>query len=124
MNVYFSTQKDQTILNEKLLKNSALRFIPRPQIYDPEFLTQLTLDASSVLVKEQFDIDTWGLLALQTREHIHKIHHRRLAVARFTERLTTYLCPKTYLKTHLRPKTCLILKICIKTCHKSILVVN
>ena len=64
---------------EKLLTNSALRFIPRPQIYDPEFLTQLTLDASAVLVKEQFDIDTWGLLEIQTREYIHKIHHRRLA---------------------------------------------
>ena len=64
---------------EKLLRNPALRFIPRPQIYDPEFLTQLTLDASAVLVKEQFDIDTWGLLELQTREYIHKIHHRRLA---------------------------------------------
>ena len=45
-------------------------------------------------------------------------------VARFTERLITYLSPKTYLTTHLRPKTCLILKICIKTCHKSILTVN
>ena len=45
-------------------------------------------------------------------------------VARFTERLITYLSPKTYLTTHLRPKTCLILKICIKTCHKSVLVVN
>ena len=52
---------------EKLLRNPALRFIPRPQIYDPENLTQLTLDASAVLVKEQFDIDTWGLLELQTR---------------------------------------------------------
>ena len=41
-------------------------------------------------------------------------------VARFTERLITYLSPKTYLTTHLRPKTCLILKICIKTCHKNI----
>ena len=45
-------------------------------------------------------------------------------VARFTERLITYLSPKTYLTIHLRPKTCLILKICIKTCHKSILIVN
>ena len=45
-------------------------------------------------------------------------------VARFTERFITYLSPKSYLTTHLRPKTCLILKICIRTCHKSILVVN
>ena len=45
-------------------------------------------------------------------------------VARFTERLITYLSPKTYFTTHLRPKTCLIFKICIKTCLKSILVVN
>ena len=42
------------------------------------------------------------------------------ALARFTERLITYLSPKTYVTTHLRPKTCLILKICFKTCHKSI----
>ena len=45
-------------------------------------------------------------------------------VARFTERLIPYLSPKTYLTTHVRPKTCLILKICIKKCHKSILFVN
>ena len=45
-------------------------------------------------------------------------------VARFTERLITYLSPKTYLTTDLTPKTCLILKICIKTCHNSILTVN
>ena len=44
-----------------------------------------------------------------------------ISVARFTERLIPYLSPKTYLTTHLRPKTCLILKMCIKTCHKSIL---
>ena len=49
---------------------------------------------------------------------------QKIPVARFTERLITYLSPKTYLTTHLRPKTCLIHKICIKTCHKSILVVN
>ena len=36
------------------------------------------------------------------------------AVARFTERLITYLSPKTYLTTHLRPKTCLILKILLR----------
>ena len=47
-----------------------------------------------------------------------------VSVARFTERLITYLSSKTYLTTHLRPKTGLILKICIKTCLKSILVVN
>ena len=47
-----------------------------------------------------------------------------IPVARFTERLITYLSPKTYLTTHLRPKTCLILKICIKTCPKNILNVN
>ena len=42
-------------------------------------ITTLTLDASAVLVKEQFDLDTWGLLELQTREYIHKIQHKRLA---------------------------------------------
>ena len=53
-----------------------------------------------------------------------QLNKANTSVARFTERLITYLSPKTYLTTHLRPKTCLILKICIKTCHKSILTVN
>ena len=39
----------------------------------------LTLDASVVLDKEKVDKDSWGLLELQTREFIHKIHHKRLS---------------------------------------------
>ena len=46
---------------------------------DPEFLTQLTLDASAVMEIEQCDRDNWGLLELQTREYIYKIHHKRLS---------------------------------------------
>ena len=51
----------------------------RSLIKDPEFLTKLTLDASVVLDKGQFDNITWGLLELLTREYIHRIHHKRLA---------------------------------------------
>ena len=76
--LFLNPERSDYIL-KKLLKYSALRFIPRPQIYDPEFLTRLTLDSSAVLYKERFDIDTWGMLELQTREYIHKIHHRRRA---------------------------------------------
>ena len=43
---------------------------------------------------------------------------RSSSVARFTERLITYLSPKTYPTTHLRPKTCLILKICTRAVPK------
>ena len=66
---------------EKLLKNPVFQsaYIDRSLIKDPEFLTQLTLDASAVLDKEQFDKITWGLLELLTREYIHRIHHKRLA---------------------------------------------
>ena len=64
------------------------------------------------------------LLGSSISDHIVSNCDISRSVARFTERLITYLSPKTYLTTHLRPKTCLILKICIKTCHKSILVVT
>ena len=64
------------------------------------------------------------LESIQYRAAKAVIKTKSKPVARFTERLITYLSPKTYLTTHLRPKTCLILKICIKTCPKNILNVN
>ena len=64
---------------EKLLENPALQHIPSSQFQNPELVTQLTLDASVVLDKEKVDKDSWGLLELQTREFIHKIHHKRLS---------------------------------------------
>ena len=53
--------------------------IPSAQVQSPEFLTQLTLDASAVLDIEQCEKDIWGLLELQTREYISKIHHKRIS---------------------------------------------
>ena len=72
---------ERAAYSEKLLKNPVFQsaYIDRSLIKDPEFLTQLTLDASAVLDKEQFDRITWGLLELLTREYIHRIHHKRLA---------------------------------------------
>ena len=72
---------ERAAYSEKLLKNPVFQsaYIDRSLIKDPEFLTQLTLDASAVLDKEQFDKITWGLLELLTREYIHRIHHKRLA---------------------------------------------
>ena len=64
---------------EKLLENPALQHIPSSQFQNPELVRQLTLDASVVLDKEKVDKDSWGLLELQTREFIHKIHHERLS---------------------------------------------
>ena len=64
---------------EKLLENPALQHIPSSQFQNTELVTQLTLDASVVLDKEKVDKDSWGLLELQTREFIHKIHHKRLS---------------------------------------------
>ena len=64
---------------EKLLENPALQHIPSSQFQNPELVMQLTLDASVVLDKEKVDKDSWGLLELQTREFIHKIHHKRLS---------------------------------------------
>ena len=53
--------------------------IPSSQLQNPEFLTQLTFDASVVLDKNRL-IMTHGLLELQTREFIYKIHHKRPSV--------------------------------------------
>ena len=49
---------------EKLLKNPDLQYILSPQVHlhTSEILTQLALDASAVLEKEQFDKDIWGCL--------------------------------------------------------------
>ena len=48
---------ERAAYSEKLLKNPVFQsaYIDRSLIKDPEFLTQLTLDASAVLDKEQFD---------------------------------------------------------------------
>ena len=75
----FFLSPERSAFIEKLLKNPALQHIPRSQFQDPELLTQLTLDAPVLLDEEKVDKDSWGLLELQTREFIHKIHHKRLA---------------------------------------------
>ena len=70
-------EKERTGYIEKLQKLQVL--IPSAQVQNPEFLTQLTLDASAVLDIEQCEKDIWGLLELQTREYISKIHHKRIS---------------------------------------------
>ena len=72
-------QTERSNYTDKLLKNPTLNYTHSSQMNDPEFLTQLTLDASAVIETEQCDRDNWGLLELQTREYIHKIHHKRLS---------------------------------------------
>ena len=72
-------QTERSNYTDQLLKNPALNHTHSSQVNDPEFLTQLTLDASAVIEIEQCDGDNWRLLELQTREYIHKIHHKRLS---------------------------------------------
>ena len=72
-------QTERSSYTNKLLKNPALNHTHSSQMNDPEFLTQLTLDASAVIEIEQCDRDNWGLLELQTREYIHNIQHKRLS---------------------------------------------
>ena len=72
-------EKERTDYIEKLQKLPVLINIPSAQVQSPEFLTQLTLDASAVLDIEQCEKDIWGLLELQTREYISKIHHKRIS---------------------------------------------
>ena len=72
-------EKERTDYIEKLQKLPVLINIPSAQVQNPEFLTQLTLDASAVLDIEQCEKDIWGLLELQTRENISKIHHKRIS---------------------------------------------
>ena len=75
-----------------------------------------------MLLNDKIMFDSY--YCINSASHCENEENIIATVARFTERLITYLSPKTYLTTHLRPKPCLILKICIKTCHKTILVVN
>ena len=48
------------------------------KLHDPEFLTQLTLDASAVLVKEQFDIDTWSCFNFRQENTFIKLNYGQL----------------------------------------------
>ena len=99
--------------------------------YDRDFITSLSDDNQADIIETFKSTSRYldDLLNIDNHyfERIYpplQLNKANTSVARFTERLISYLSPKTYLTTHLRPKTCLILKICIKTCHKSILVVN
>ena len=57
---------ERSTYTEKLLKNPALNDTHLLQVNNPDFLTQLTLDASAVIDKGVCDRDSWGLLELQT----------------------------------------------------------
>ncbi|MCG7892397.1 MAG: reverse transcriptase family protein, partial [Candidatus Thiodiazotropha endolucinida] len=48
------------------------------QLSDPEFLTQITLDASVLLNTNDLGDERLGLLELYTREYLFKIHRRRI----------------------------------------------
>ena len=52
---------ERAAYSEKLLKNPVFQssYTDRSLVKNPEFLTQLTLDTSAVLDKEQFDDITW-----------------------------------------------------------------
>lgn len=62
----------------KLQLNPALSNVKISQFQDPEFLTQLTLDASALINFENIDKEQLGSLELCTREYIHRIHVRRI----------------------------------------------
>ena len=79
-------EKERTDYIEKLQKLPVLINIPSAQVQNPEFLTQLLLDASAVLDIEQCEKDIWGLLELQTREYISKIHHKKVQVGKDQEK--------------------------------------
>ena len=65
--------------NRTAFGTSAVTRFSQLTVTNPELLMQFTLDASVVLDKEKIDKDSFGgLLELQTREIIHKIHHKRL----------------------------------------------
>ena len=72
------SQKRKFRLYWKSIKRSSPTLYSWFTVNNPEFLTQLTLDVSAVLEIEQCDQENWGLLKLQTREYINKIHHKRL----------------------------------------------
>ena len=58
--------------------NPVLSNVQTSQFLDPEFLTQLTLDASALINFGNINKAQLGSLELCTREYIHRIHVRRI----------------------------------------------
>ena len=61
------------------MTNSVLSVIQIQRLQDPEFLTQLTLDASALSHLRDFNLEQLGSLELYTMENIFKTHGRRIA---------------------------------------------
>ena len=68
MKIYIEKLEASPILSDQYI----------PSLQKPEFLTQLTLDATVISGLEEFDSEGLGSLEVCTREYIHKIHVRRI----------------------------------------------
>ena len=68
MKIYIEKLEASPILSDQYI----------PSLQKPEFLTQLTLDATVISGIEECDSEGLGSLELCTREYIHKIHMRRI----------------------------------------------
>ena len=64
---------------DKLRNNPVLIGKVKDSIQTPELLTQLVLDASTVLNPWDIHAEILDILELQTREYVYKIHQRRIA---------------------------------------------
>ena len=66
--LYIEKLKTSPILSDQYIQS----------LRNPEFLTQLTLDATVIPGLKECDSEGLGSLELCTREYIHKIHVRRI----------------------------------------------
>ena len=74
--IYDSIREPYT---RKLLAIDGLGDLVKHQLQDPEFLTQLTLDASALPSLKDIDEIQLGSLEICTREFVFNIHNRRFA---------------------------------------------
>ena len=70
--------EERKIYIEKMEASPILSDQYIPSLRNPEFLTQLTLDATVIPGLEECDSEGLGSLEMCTREYIHKIHVRRI----------------------------------------------
>ena len=71
-------KEERKIYIEKLETSPILSDQYIQSLRNPEFLTQLTLDATVIPGLEECDSEGLGSLELCTREYIHKIYVRRI----------------------------------------------
>ena len=74
-------EAERRVYIEKLSTSPILSDNHISRLKNPDFLTQLTLDESWFIDKENFDCEELVSIELYTREYLHRLHHVKRVVA-------------------------------------------